>query len=298
MKTWQQLAISIGLGLGIGGMVGYLAKRYYEEWFYKELDAAETDFRQKINREIEARDLACKELEEMRNALRTMVDEMQYDTIKRRAEKMTDDLGYSQTGSRYVENFSSGFTDAKKQCDKLRDDILAKQNAIAEQALAEAEHPMDDGEEFEGAPRLAPNGDILDGEWDPSDEMSDDMPHERYYLGCEGDTTIRDEPYLITEHQFLYGKRDYTKCSVSYLSKDDTVLDEDDTELDQEYVGPDNLKAFEETDCPSIFIRNDQLEIDYEIMWEDLSYTHDRLGYPESEVSGQRIWRKWDKEKG
>lgn len=360
MKTWQQLAISVGLGLGIGGAVGYLAKRYYEDLFCKELGKAEDNFFQKINNQINCKVFACREIFELREALRIMVDEMQYETILEQvkykmkemdekypqhrksielfvsrqssmnmlrkkqveaisAEKMCEDLGYSQAGK----GFASGLDELKKRCDMSAEELkrpvrhtldairdkekfdeleeerlrlVATHNALADQALAEAEHPMDDGEEFTDAPRLAPNGDILDDGWDPSDEMDDDTPMGECFIGCEGDTTIRDEPYLITEFQFIYGKRDYDKCSVSYLSKDDTVLDEDDTELDQKYVGPDNLNAFEETDCPSIFVRNDQLEIDYEIMWEDMSYIHDRLGYPESDVSGQRIWRKWDKE--
>lgn len=334
MKTWQQLAISVGLGIGIGGAVGYLAKRHYEDLFCKELDKVEVDFLKRINREIEARNFAYREVFELREALRIMVDEMQYETIleqvkykmremdekypecrkklensgwivskftargedQKTAVKMAEDLGYSQAGSKYAENFAVGLTNLKKQCDDLRDDIVTKQNAFAEQALAEAEHPMDDGEEFTDWPPLAPNGDILDEGWSAEAEISDETPFSETMLVPDGDDIVRDEPYLITEFQFTYGKKDYDKVSVSYLSKDDTVLDTDDTELDQKFIGPDNLKAFEETDCPSIFIRNDELEIDYEIMWEDMSYTHDRLGYPEAEVSGQRIWRRWDKE--
>lgn len=234
----------------------------------------------------------------------TVIDErMQEEKRKHqtKAESIIDTLGYTPTADDtpklMVDDLSTGerrVYGAEKTNAKLR----ARLRDATESALAEAEHPMDDGEgEFDTTYPLAPNGDILD--YEEEDEMSDETSplwSSSTNLGAEGDDIKRDAPYIISEFQFSHGRREYDKESLQYYALDDTVVDMDDSEFNQDILGRDNLLAFETDDCESIFIRNDDLEIDYEVMWVNGSYIHDILHYPETMVEGRRIWRSWERD--
>lgn len=78
--------------------------------------------------------------------------------------------------------------------------------------------------------------------------------------------------HLITEEQFIT-EDEYEKVCITYFGGDDTLCDTDDDILDQDTMEmTDLLTEFANTDCPSIFIRNERRAIDYEILWDDDSY--------------------------
>lgn len=80
-----------------------------------------------------------------------------------------------------------------------------------------------------------------------------------------------DDPYKITEEEFLLNDGEYTQQNLLWYANDQTLVDlEDNNEaVDVGRVGEVNLTLFpEERDpnvSPTIFVRNDALQTDYEI---------------------------------
>lgn len=307
------ILLPIGVGGAIGGLAAYLCKRKYETWALDEINAVEEACIVECNERIKIADLASREIYELREACHIILDAGQYETILEQVKYKMRELNEADPKSRvtieqYIDSCkvteNPGKGDDKRSAVEIAEDLGYIASVPPEE---EEEKPkrkrksrprkkkvVVEEEEVGDMPPLSPNGDVLD-EIDTGDDEDGTWTTEAQ-LHVSGDDIVRDMPYIITEWQFTYGKKDYSKVSVQYLCLDDTVLDEDDTELDQKFIGPENLRAFETDECDSIFIRNDQLEIDYEIMWVEASYTHDYLRYPEAEVSGRRIWRPWEKE--
>lgn len=99
--------------------------------------------------------------------------------------------------------------------------------------------------------------------------------------------------HIITEEEFMTDD-EYVKVDITYFAGDDTLCDTDDDILDQNITEMGSLLTeFANTDCPSIFIRNEQMHIDYEVIWEDDSYQVAVLGIaPENATLLPRIFRK------
>jgi len=128
-----------------------------------------------------------------------------------------------------------------------------------------------------------PSGDDID---EPYFHEQTDEKH----LGGEVDYPA---PYIISESEYSNGRREYDKCSIGYYSDDDTLVDEDDsiiTKID-ETVGGDNLLNFGtfSNDPDIVYVRNESLAIDYEIIRNYQSYQETVLGiYDEAEPHQRR----------
>lgn len=107
-----------------------------------------------------------------------------------------------------------------------------------------------------------------DDDEDDNDDSEEDKP-----VYAEKDTDI-DEPYVISPEEF--GELDYEKVSLTYYA-DDVLADEFDglVENVDSIVGLESLNTFGEYEDDSVFVRNDKLRCDYEILkdlrrWEDV----------------------------
>lgn len=88
----------------------------------------------------------------------------------------------------------------------------------------------------------------------------------------EDDDSVVEKPYIIFPEE--YGEFDeYTKLSLTYYS-DGTLADDDDEIVDDidETVGSDFADHFGEYEDDSVFVRNDRLKCDYEILRDNRSY--------------------------
>lgn len=76
---------------------------------------------------------------------------------------------------------------------------------------------------------------------------------------------MSSKPYVITPEQYNDG--DYTAASVTYYA-DGVLVDGFDEIIEDvdNVVGLDSLTHFGEHEADSVFVRNDNLEIDYEIL--------------------------------
>ncbi len=98
-----------------------------------------------------------------------------------------------------------------------------------------------------------------------------------------------DHPYVISQAEFDHGKPNHDKLSITYYEDDNTLADEQEEIIDDPdtVVGTDALLSFgkESDDEDIVYIRNDQLGIDYEISRIHGSYEENVMGTkgPENE---------------
>lgn len=108
-----------------------------------------------------------------------------------------------------------------------------------------------------------------------------DLDNQRYIELLEEYRTKEDadmcEPHVITPDEF--GElADYETVSLTYYA-DGVLTDEDDEPIDDadDIIGVDSLNHFGEFEDDSVFVRNDMLKIDYEIL-KDLRRYSDVVG--------------------
>lgn len=79
-----------------------------------------------------------------------------------------------------------------------------------------------------------------------------------------------EKPYVISPEEF--GEfEEYEKISLTYYA-DEVLADENDEEV-EEIVGKGSLNHFGEYEDDSVFVRNDRLKCDYEILLDQRNYS-------------------------
>lgn len=124
----------------------------------------------------------------------------------------------------------------------------------------------------------------------------DDFDLEREML-----TRTETEPYIISHDEFFTGEKDYQQTHLSYFSEDDTLVDDKEKPIDDTdaVVGDDTLTKFGygSKDQNVVYVRNDRIEIDFEIVRSDGSYKREVLGFIEhSQRPGRGRRRGLDEE--
>lgn len=85
-------------------------------------------------------------------------------------------------------------------------------------------------------------------------------------------------PYVINEDE--YGEfDDYDTKNLTYFMEDKKLVDEDIEDVIKDVdslIGLENLKIFDDfPDCTGIYVRNDDLKIDFEILKDDFSWSEE-----------------------
>ena len=82
-----------------------------------------------------------------------------------------------------------------------------------------------------------------------------------------------DNPYIISPEEFG-AFDDYETISLTYY-EDQILADDDDELVDdiEDIVGFDSLTHFGEYEDDSVFVRNDRLKCDYEILMDHRKYS-------------------------
>ena len=83
-----------------------------------------------------------------------------------------------------------------------------------------------------------------------------------------------NRPYVITPEDFSENAEDYEVVSLNYYA-DGVVTDENDDLLDdiEETIGLESLEHFGEYEDDSVYVKNDDLEILYEILLDHRKYS-------------------------
>jgi hypothetical protein len=118
-----------------------------------------------------------------------------------------------------------------------------------------------------------------------------DMP-ETYFL-FEEELKRREakpfEPFVITKEEFDDNETDYEQATLTYYAGDDVVTDQQDKTIDEPdpIVGPENTLRFGHGsgDPNVVYIRNNRLKIDIELVHSPGKYTKEVLGFDDGEDS-------------
>lgn len=139
----------------------------------------------------------------------------------------------------------------------------------------------DESEDDEERPRQIDLDDLedldrseLEDEYDPdSEELAEYEKIVKQYTNEEGGAEkVAKQPYVISPYDF--GELDgYRQISLTYYS--DGVLEDDDQEIVtdvDELIGVGSLNTFGEYEDDSVFVRNERLRTDFEILKDYRTY--------------------------
>jgi hypothetical protein len=150
------------------------------------------------------------------------------------------------------------------------------------QHKSELRHPDDQGHEGE-----SPMG---DPDWDDGAEEADEdeVGSSSALVPSERDTT---KPYIISLDEFSEEHNmDYQKLTLKYYEEDDVLADERDQPISnpKKLAGPHYATGFGIVgDDPNIlYIRNDEIDVDFEIVLDKRSFMEVVYGYgnPKTEL--------------
>lgn len=104
-----------------------------------------------------------------------------------------------------------------------------------------------------------------------------------------------DEPYVISEEEYRLGELGYSNTAITYYEGDNILADEDDREIPliDPIIGEKNLERFGDGsgDPRIVFIRNERLGADFEVLKHDGKYAHEIMGLEHSD-GGPRARRQ------
>lgn len=122
------------------------------------------------------------------------------------------------------------------------------------------------------------------------EEIEEFMEWDDEYAHPEDDPA--EEPYTITPEEFELTKQHYDKCTISWYTEDETLADEREEIIPdiERVVGIDNLQKFGviSKDPNVVFVRNEMLGSDYEILLCPEAYCESVLGIPLKRKPGEK----------
>ena len=101
-------------------------------------------------------------------------------------------------------------------------------------------------------------------------------------------------PYIVDKDEFFTNEPEYQQVTLTYYEGDDILADERDRpQDDKSIVGENNLERFGvgSGDPNIVYVRNEVLELDFEICHSDGKYTELVLGFFEHSDSRDKIRR-------
>lgn len=106
-----------------------------------------------------------------------------------------------------------------------------------------------------------------------------------------------DYPYVLTNEEFLAGEKDYPQTTLTYYEGDDVLTDERDQPINDTdgTVGNPNLLKFGygSKDNNIVFVRNDRLTLEFEIVRSQGKYAEQVLGFIQHSRDDRRRPRKF-----
>jgi|SRR5215216_123243 len=94
-----------------------------------------------------------------------------------------------------------------------------------------------------------------------------------------------DEPHIISQEEFMEGGPGYHQPTLSYYVGDDILADERDQPITDvtDLLGEDNLKfGYGSGDANIVYIRNNKLSLDIEIIKNEGKYSEEVAGFHQS----------------
>lgn len=120
----------------------------------------------------------------------------------------------------------------------------------------------------------------------PADEQPEEG-HSGEETGKEIAAPHSKAPYIISNEEFARNELDYENIILEYFEADDTLLDERKIPVDDQerMVGENALEqfGFKSKDANLVYVRNEDLGIDFEIQRSSGSYEEQMVGFKHSD---------------
>lgn len=114
----------------------------------------------------------------------------------------------------------------------------------------------------------------------------------------EDDERNPNKPFILTQREFEEGEHEYTQNTLTYYEGDDVLTDDRDQPIHNKLpvVGEDNLRFGTKSNDPNVvYIRNNHLEVDFEVCRSTGTFSEEVLGYTEpSNKQRPRKFREYD----
>lgn len=129
-------------------------------------------------------------------------------------------------------------------------------------------------------------------EYAPSEETPSEIVVSIFDNDADADEEVdmesrsKDRPYILTREEYMLSEPDYTQTTVTYFEADEVLADERDAPIEnaEKKIGLENLRFGSGSGDPNlVYIRNDALEIDFEVIRSRGAFTHEVLGF-ETEI--------------
>ena len=145
------------------------------------------------------------------------------------------------------------------------------------------------------------DGLVVEGEKDPkvtNNIFVDGRPMEDDFdYDAEIPLRSEDAPYIISRDEFNQGEKDYAQDTLTFYVLDDTLCDARDLVIPDSdgAVGDVNLQKFGHGsgDNNVVYVRNDRMETDFEVLKSKNSYAKDVLGLRHADGGGSRKTRRF-----
>lgn len=122
-------------------------------------------------------------------------------------------------------------------------------------------------------------GVVEEWDWDTENELRNQMSSEEI-------------PYVLHRDEYFANEKAWAQQSLTYFEGDDVLADEHDTPVDDQdaYVGLGNLAKFGHGsgDPNTVYVRNAELQIEFEIIHSDGKFSEQRRGIPTEPVRDEK----------
>jgi hypothetical protein len=212
--------------------------------------------------------------------------------------------------NQYLEISNKEIAEAKQFYNALhkRDEYDTPESAVESLGLNAVKAVLD----YQGKPRVVEDLTIeavsIDAEVDPSKgpievtgevnifkDDGDGDPLAEFDYPEEIKNRTEYAPYVISHDEFMESEPGYQQVTITFFEGDDVLSDERDQVIEdiEETVGVENLKQFGHgsKDPKIVYIRNDRLELDFEVVQSQNKYVEEVLGFVQH--SDQRKIRKF-----
>lgn len=195
--------------------------------------------------------------------------------LKKKPEKLFDKekLDMSGTGNAYyklmTEVASKAGVSPKAVMTMDEEEIRKYAGSDAERVLAERESPQDDEPEVDEETLANEEIDKVFEEAGVEEPSFEDM---------QVTQNPNPHPYIIDEFDFDQNFEWFQKETITYYIVDDVLADTDEDIMAQDVVGQDALDILRRDEADAVYVRNEKLSIDYEVVGSDHSYVEDILG--------------------
>lgn len=110
--------------------------------------------------------------------------------------------------------------------------------------------------------------------------------HDNFDYDEELKNRTSDRPYIISQEEFLQNEPDFSQTTITYYEGDGALADENDKEIPfiDPIIGQNNLRfGHGSGDARVVYVRNERLSSDYEVLKSDGKYSHEVLGLEHSD---------------